>query len=126
MYYVYSKTSNDVVFSFFDESVNTVNPPSKQILILGGSNIVPTDSFVTPYGVKTTITDEQYELLISDYEFNRRVNDGFYKVIKEELPIAKVVNDLEEADKSAPITPEEVQKTAKKRGIEVEAHTGKV
>ena len=110
MNYVYSTGSADTVFAFYEPNLSGGGSVVRhKILIKGGHGVAGKD-LVTPYGVKTEVSDKELELLKNHVVFKRKVAKGFLTVVtgKAEDP-AKVAADMMDKDKSAPLTPEDFE-----------------
>ena len=83
------------------------------VLIHGGANL-PSKVLVTPRGVLTEITDEQYGRLKESPGFKQHLENGFLSVEAKPHDIDKVVSDLEEKDTSAPMTPKDFEDAGQK------------
>lgn len=80
----------------------------RAVLIKGGTNVAD-KHFLTPKGVVTTITEEEYELLQQNELFKGHVDRGFIKVEKGRADVEKVASDMEARSPDAPIRPEDFQ-----------------
>lgn len=78
----------------------------KTVLIKGGAGVA-NDRIITPLGVCTEITDEQYDAIKDDETFKLHVRNGFVLVTDKPAPIEVVVPDMEARDNSAPLVPED-------------------
>ena len=83
------------------------------VFINGGANL-PTKVLVTPRGVVTEITDEEYERLQQSPGFQQHLENGFLSVEDKSHEIDKVVADLKPKDKSAPMIPEDFEEAGMK------------
>lgn len=83
------------------------------VLIRGGANL-PSKVLVTPKGVMTPVTDEEYEQLKESPGFLQHLKGGFLTVEDKAYDIDKVVSDLEEKDTSAPMTPKDFEDAGQK------------
>lgn len=81
-----------------------------RITINGGANVVNALR-ITRNSVSTKLTDEQYEKVKEHPLFKRMVDGGFYTVSKQgsEQTQQKVAKDMKKKDKSAPLTPKDLQ-----------------
>lgn len=77
-----------------------------RVCIQGGANL-PSKVFVTPKGVLTVVTDEEFDRLNESKAFKRHVDGGY--LVCEDGPhdVAEVAADMTEKDKSAPMVPED-------------------
>ncbi len=114
--YVYSALANNQFYNFYDYKVPEGTPPKsireKGVLVLGGAN-VNNKHLVTPKGVATRITPEEYEVLKQNYVFNLHVKNGH--VLVDQSPVAQNADDVAvnlEKDASAQKTPEDFKELA--------------
>ena len=80
----------------------------RAILINGGANVAD-KHFMTPKGVHTLITDEEYECLKENQLFQTHVKNGFISVEEREANIDKVVSNMEGRSQDAPVTPQDYE-----------------
>jgi hypothetical protein len=85
------------------------SPPiiERTILIKGGANVAEHKTLITPKGVVTEVSDEDFAILENDYHFKDHVKNGYLTVERKETPIAKVIEGMKEKDASAPKTPDD-------------------
>lgn len=83
------------------------------VLIRGGANL-PSKTFVTPRGVCTPVTDEEYEQLQQSPGFLFHLKGGFLSVEDKPHDIDEVVSNLKEKDTSAPMTPKDFEDAGQK------------
>lgn len=80
--------------------------PGKRVRIQGGAN-VPDKTLITPRGVVTKVTDEDYEFLRENRVFKLQVANGNIRVEDREHKVEKVVRDMTPKDGSSPLVPED-------------------
>lgn len=78
----------------------------RSVTIQGGAN-VPSKSLVTPLGVVTKVSDEDYEFLKENRVFKLQIVNGNIKVHDREHKVEKVVRDMTSKDGSSPLTPDD-------------------
>lgn len=102
MHKVISTNACDTEFCEYDKS-QPMNPIIvKSILIKGGTGVCQKGTLFIPNYAETLVSDEDLEFLMKNDGFVARINQGFYKVVKEnEKPN---VSDMEKKDKSAQLT----------------------
>ena len=83
------------------------------VLIRGGANL-PSKVLVTPRGVPTELTDEQYDRVKESPGFKQHLENGFLSVEDRPHDVDAVVSDLEEKDTSAPMTPKDFEDAGQK------------
>ncbi len=86
----------------------TVNRVVDKVVIDGYANMA-NKHFVTNKSVLTEVTDEQLELLKMNKVFQMHVNNGYLKIVESKT---EDTSNMEEFDKSAPLTPEKYTKQA--------------
>ena len=86
----------------------TVNRVIDKVVIDGYANMA-NKHFVTNKSVLTEVTDEQLELLKMNKVFQMHVNNGYLKIVETKT---EDTSNMEEFDKSAPLTPEKYTKQA--------------
>ncbi len=83
----------------------------KTIAIKGGSGVAPLGKNgrggETLFGILTTISEEELELLEKDEVFQTHVNNGFISVSRKKLDPEVVIADMELRDDSSPLMPED-------------------
>lgn len=113
MNYVYSTNSSDTVFVFYKPALGGVNSAQHKVLIKGGHGVARKD-LVTPYGVKTEVSDADLELLEKHAVFKRKVDKGFLTVLKNKNEkTEKIANEMMNRDKGAPLTPQDFESKGK-------------
>jgi len=118
MNYIYSTLTSANVYPVYKREESGVSTAVKNIKINGGCNVIKkTESggLHTPRGVVTPVSDEDLALLMQDKIFNLHIKNGFITIDKKNIPISKVVNDMEARDSSAPLTEETIEKEKKKK-----------
>ncbi len=103
--YIYSTLTCDNAYTLYEPSVNDIKRPSRVITVKGGSNVAD-KRLVTPNGVITPVSEADYEILKNNREFQNHVDRGYVKINRLKTDPEKIARDLEEKDKSAPITPD--------------------
>jgi len=107
--YVYSTVSTDVAFEEYHPAPeNSIPQVKRRVVIRGGANCA-TKQLITPRGVATQISDDDYLWLTTHPQvldsFQRFVNDGFMQVDNRKEDPDAVASGMEAADGSAPKTP---------------------
>lgn len=80
------------------------SPPKvlQSVTINGGANISQGIGLVTPHGISTAISDDDYEWLKDDSSFKRHIKNGFMKVLEKDESADAVAGSMEKFDGSAP------------------------
>jgi hypothetical protein len=101
--YVFSTLANDQLYQNWLEGGNDMPLKGHSVLIKGGTGVA-NDRLVTPIGVATEITDEDYAELQKNQVFIRHEKEGFITVRQKSVAVEKVTPDMNMKDKSAPLT----------------------
>lgn len=111
-FYVYSTLTNPHRYTNWTRPTDPTKYPSIRhaVLIRGGANLATSPESKTgrhtPLGVKTEITEKDYEELMQNKIFLRHMNRGFVLVTNANGDVEKMARaDMEAADKVAPLTP---------------------
>lgn len=104
--YVYSTLSAPVRYSFYEKGAGDMSREASAILIRGGANVAD-KNFVTPRGVVTTISAEEYAKLKENKLFQTHVDNGYITVEEKQVDIDKIVSDMEGRDQSSPLVPQD-------------------
>jgi len=83
----------------------------RSITINGGANVVDKKHIITPKGVVTEVNDEDLAILESIWLFKKHKENGFIRVEKKSVAVEKVAADMQEKDKSAPVSPDDYKDT---------------
>ena len=110
--YVISTLSSGVDYCFYKTAANGSQIIDRTISLNGGANVVNYRTLLTPKGIVSSITDEEYELLKEHPVFKIHLQNGFVKVVKKSpADVDKAVVDLAPEDKSSPLTPKKLDVT---------------
>lgn len=110
MPYVYSTATCDMIFPVYANNVEEgkAHKINHQILIRGGANLAKGKAeFVTKYGVRTTLSDEDMAILQKDGLFKKIEAAGFFYVDERKVDPEKVAADMTARDESAPLVPQD-------------------
>jgi hypothetical protein len=107
MPFLYSTLTNSQIYPIWVKSSDGVNNIEREIRIEGGSGVM-NRNFITPMGVATEISDEDYAALQQMETFNNHVKNGYLKVDKKKIDPEKAIADMTARDESAPITPADI------------------
>lgn len=110
--FIYSTLACDQNYTLWADSGNDMKVKDASVFVKGGAGVA-NDRIVTPLGVMTEVTDDEYALLQKNKDFQLHVKNGFIRVEKKAADVEKVVADMNRQDASAPKTPEspEMQRT---------------
>jgi hypothetical protein len=104
--YVYSTLSASNRYTKYARGGNDIPREERSVLIKGGANVAD-KHLITPRGVVTEISAEDYEFLKDNVQFRKHVENGYITVEEREASIEKVVTNMEPRDESAPLVPED-------------------
>lgn len=114
-YYIYSTATCGAFYTLYEvNNSKDIAVPKKfngkicQVEIKGGHGVA-NKNLVTPKGVVTQVTDEEFELLQQNASFQKHVQAGFISFDKKEVAPEKKAVDMEAKDGSAPITPKDFE-----------------
>ena len=112
MPYILSKLANTQNYIKYAKGTNNLNIPAQTVVIKGGADVTD-KNLVTPEGVITKITADELEILKSNKDFQRHLEQGHVKYFGTAPNIEKHADKMEK-DKSAPLTPDDYTKKGKK------------
>jgi len=110
--YVYSTATNSAFYCAYDTSTPGPAVIKKQVEIKGGHNLnaahnpLQKNNVYTPYGVRTEVSDTDFEFLMNNETFKRHIKLGFISVDSKKIAPEKKAKDMEQKDGSAPLTPQ--------------------
>lgn len=88
------------------EGGDTLPQMESYVLIHGGANLA-TKHLVTPKGVVTKITDDEYERLKASPAFDRHLKRGYLTIEDYDYTVDEIAADMTPKDGSAPLTPDD-------------------
>jgi hypothetical protein len=103
--YVFSTLTGGHDYTIYDPNPEGVNNVIRTIRVKGGANLADRRTLLTPTGVATKLTDDEYEALQQSPVFQRHLKRGFIHVSQVEADPERVAADMETRDESSPITP---------------------
>lgn len=103
MPYVLSKLANDQCYTKYVKGADNFNQAVASVTIKGGAGVANKKTLMTPQGVVTKITDEQYELLKENKEFQNHLERGFLNVFAINPDVEKKSEKMSK-DKSSQLT----------------------
>jgi hypothetical protein len=101
--FVYSTLTCDQRYTLWVKGGADLPVEAGFVLVKGGSNVAD-GRLITPIGVRTEISDEEYALLLDSEVFKLHVDNGFVTVEEKKVDPEVVAADLNTRDASAPIT----------------------
>jgi hypothetical protein len=81
------------------------------VLVRGGANVADRN-FITPKGIVTQVTEDEYALLKENSLFQLHVKNGFITVDDAKVDIDKMVAELNGRDQSAPLIEADFENTS--------------
>jgi len=106
--YVFSTLTNATKYVDYENGGADLKHEKRSVMIHGGTGIA-TKHLITPMGVMTPISAEDYDWLKDDFHFKEHIKKGFIKVEKKAYEPEKVASDMKTGDGSAPITPSDYE-----------------
>ena len=105
--YIYSTLSCDQAYTLYMPAKEGRDAPPPAVVgtvyVNGRANIAD-KNFLTPKGMLTVASEEDYALLQSSDVFKRHLEAGYIHVEDKKHEVDNVVKDMTEKDKSAPLT----------------------
>lgn len=112
-YYIYSTLATDVKYTEYQEPVSGQKVAViKHSILVAGKVGVATKNLVTPRGMMTKVSDEDFAMLKKNEVFKMHEANGYITYEKKQAEVDKVVVNMKARDVSAPITPEFYEKTS--------------
>lgn len=114
--YVFSTLTSDMMYRTYGEGGGDVLVVDKEVFVKGGSNL-PDKRLITPYGVMTEVSEEDYALLEANEVFKLHKANGFITVRDKPADAEKVATDMETRDQSAPLVDADFTEEADAKGL---------
>lgn len=108
---IFSTLSNDQSYTFYKKEGGSTNV-ERSIFIAGKANVA-NKHLITPSGMATSVSDEDYADLQNNEVFNLHVKNGFLSVSKVKADPEKVAKGMTSKDESAPKTEKDFAKPPK-------------
>ena len=102
--YIYSTLSNDQIYASYHKRVGAREQAMKRangIFIAGQANVT-NKNFITPKGVVTKISAEEFEAIKKCQGFNDHLSAGYLSVEDKEFKPEDVAKSMKAKDESAP------------------------
>jgi len=121
--YIACTLASPQAYSTFLNVDNAKVPTVEKVININGGHNVANKNLITPHGVITEISEEDYAILkeIKGYQVHEK--NGFVKMLKQNPRSSeKAVSDLNQDDPSRPVTPGDYEaegKEAPKTGEDV-------
>lgn len=112
--YIMSKMTSNVNYTIYAKAPSGL-PVVKQIItVRGGADVIDKKTLVTPEGVLTVISDDEYNKLQLNPIFRRHLERGMISVSSNESNAEKTSKELSK-DSSAQLTPKDYKKSGKNK-----------
>ena len=112
--YIASKMAANVNYAIYTKGQNGINVVKQVITINGGADVMDKKTLITPEGVVTVLSDEDFSKLQNNPIFVRHMKRGVLKVCSNERNAQNVSKELTK-DTSAQLTPKDYKKQGKKK-----------
>lgn len=116
MVHVFSTLANPQKFAVYDmpdasdaNQMGRLPVLRREVLIRGGAGIA-SKNLITPQGVHTPITSEEYEEIKDTHMFKAFVASGHIRVESKQHDIDRMVGDMNPRDPGGPLTPADYEK----------------
>jgi rRNA maturation endonuclease Nob1 len=107
--YIYSTLScNQLYTKYAPAPEGGVSRVDKTVLINGGANVA-NKNIITPRGVVTEISEEEYNLIKDNALFKTHIDNGYITVEAKSADVDKVVVNMESRSQDAPLTPQDYE-----------------
>jgi len=103
--YIYSTLTSSQDYAIYETVPNSTPVLVRTIHIDGGANVANKQLY-TPYGARTLVSAEDLEFLQKNFDFQLHIKNGFITIDKVKKDVEVAVLDMQDKDKSAPLTPE--------------------
>lgn len=118
MAFILSTLSAPVEYTTYANDAAIGNSPVNRVvskIVIDGYANVANKHFITEKSCLTEVTDEQLEELKLNKVFQMHVDNGYLKIVETKTDDT---SNMEEFDKSAPLTPEKYSKQAEEANAE--------
>lgn len=112
--HIFSTLANPQKFTVWSKPPENGMLPitEREVLVRGGAGIA-SKNLITPNGVHTAITIEDYDAIKDLQHFKQFVDSGHIRVERKEYDIDKMVGDMDSRDPGGPLTPADFESAAK-------------
>lgn len=104
-YHVFSTLANDQRYRNYAKGSADLPQRAGEVLIKGGAGVA-NDRIITPEGVKTKITEDDYKILLANPTFIQHHERGFITVSEANGDADDVAEDMNKNDPSRPPEPD--------------------
>lgn len=103
--HVYSTLANPQKFVTYAKGGGDLPVVDREVIVAGGAGIA-TKNLITPHGVHTSISDEDYAAIQELAHFKTLVEKGHLRVeAKKAYDIDQIVSEMNPRDPGGPLTP---------------------
>lgn len=106
--HVFCTLSNDQLYTNYEKGAGGVSIAVEKVLIKGGAGIA-NKRLITPLGVATEVTENELKALHNNPDFLAHKKQNFIVVREKKADPDKVATDMQQHDKSAPLTDADYQ-----------------
>lgn len=110
--FIYSTLTADQRYVEWVKGGGDIAVEGRSVLVKGGSNVA-NKHLLTPLGVQTEVSDEDYAFLQEEPTFRLHVQNGFITVRQKKADAEAVAADMATRDGSAPLTDADLEAQAK-------------
>lgn len=107
--YVYSTLAASVAYTAWERGGPNDMPKKQRRIVIAGGTGIADRHFMTPWGVLTTITPEEFGILQENDKFKRHMERGYIRVSSQRLDPESAAADMALSDPSLPLVPEDYQ-----------------
>lgn len=124
--HVYSTLANPQVFTTYRPGGADLQVIDREVPIAGGAGIA-SKNLITPLGVHTAITVDDYEAIKDLQHFARFVESGHIRVEKKKAAeLERIVSDMNPRDPGGPITPADYAATPSDGSVPIPVESAKL
>lgn len=117
--YIYSTMSQDVAYTFYKEKkhLGDLHEVESKIFVKGGAGVI-TKNLVTPQGIATKITNEEYDRLKDHPVFKIHEENGFVVARQTKIGLSIISKDMEKRDRSSQLIHSDLKKEGMPKVLE--------
>ena len=116
---IYSTLTAPQSYNIHVEKPDGTHAVARSIVINGGHGLTNRYELLLQ-GASTDVSADDLELLEKHPVFKIHKDNGFVRIDKAGLELEKAISDLEQRDKSSPVTEQDIKQLAKDKVIQVE------
>lgn len=113
--YIFSTLATDMRYTGWKDGGADLPSIEHSVFVKGGAGVA-NNRIITPLGVMTEVSDDDYEWLVAskNYVFERHVENGFIIVQDKSADADNVAADMQRGDPSKPLTDDDYTNEAVK------------